>query len=65
MELRIFLRLPSRHAAVFVQVLDEHRALVAQRVMAGASGAETLAAMTEFVDGSDHRAVSRSDATWR
>jgi [protein-PII] uridylyltransferase len=34
-----------------VQVLDEHRALVARRVMAGASGAETLAAMTEFVDG--------------
>ncbi|HWC50993.1 MAG TPA: [protein-PII] uridylyltransferase [Nitrospira sp.] len=33
------------------QVLDEHRALVARRVMAGASGAETLAAMTEFVDG--------------
>ena len=34
-----------------MQVLDEHRALVARRVMAGASGAETLAAMTEFVDG--------------
>ena len=34
-----------------VQVLEEHRALVARRVMAGASGAETLAAMTEFVDG--------------
>ena len=34
-----------------VQVLDEHRAHVARRVMAGASGAETLAAMTEFVDG--------------
>jgi [protein-PII] uridylyltransferase len=34
-----------------VQVLDEHRAHIAQRVMAGASGAETLAAMTEFVDG--------------
>src|SRR5690348_14399333 len=34
-----------------VQVLDEHRAHIARRVMAGASGAETLAAMTEFVDG--------------
>ena len=34
-----------------LQVLDEHRAIIAQRVMAGASGAETLAAMTEFVDG--------------
>ena len=34
-----------------VQVLEEHRALVARRVMAGASGAESLAAMTEFVDG--------------
>lgn len=34
-----------------VQVLEEHRALVARRVMAGASGAETLAAMTEFIDG--------------
>jgi [protein-PII] uridylyltransferase len=33
------------------QVLDEHRALVARRVMAGASGAESLASMTEFVDG--------------
>src|SRR5690349_1269811 len=39
------------HTASLVQVLDEHRALVARRVMAGASGAETLAAMTEFVDG--------------
>jgi [protein-PII] uridylyltransferase len=38
-------------ATSMVQVLDEHRALVARRVMAGASGAETLAAMTEFVDG--------------
>jgi [protein-PII] uridylyltransferase len=38
-------------AASILQVLDEHRALVARRVMAGASGAETLAAMTEFVDG--------------
>ena len=38
-------------ALSIVQVLDEHRALVARRVMAGASGAETLAAMTEFVDG--------------
>jgi [protein-PII] uridylyltransferase len=39
------------HTASLVQVLDEHRAHVARRVMAGASGAETLAAMTEFVDG--------------
>ena len=39
------------HATSIVQVLDEHRAHVARRVMAGASGAETLAAMTEFVDG--------------
>ena len=39
------------HTTSIVQVLDEHRALVARRVMAGASGAETLAAMTEFVDG--------------
>jgi [protein-PII] uridylyltransferase len=39
------------HASSLVQVLDEHRAHVARRVMAGASGAETLAAMTEFVDG--------------
>jgi [protein-PII] uridylyltransferase len=38
-------------ATSMAQVLDEHRALVARRVMAGASGAETLAAMTEFVDG--------------
>ncbi len=38
-------------ALSIVQVLDEHRALVTRRVMAGASGAETLAAMTEFVDG--------------
>jgi [protein-PII] uridylyltransferase len=38
-------------SATLVQVLDEHRAHVARRVMAGASGAETLAAMTEFVDG--------------
>jgi len=38
-------------ATTLLQVLDEHRALIAQRVMAGASGAETLAAMTEFVDG--------------
>jgi [protein-PII] uridylyltransferase len=39
------------HATSLVQVLDEHRAHVARRVMAGASGVETLAAMTEFVDG--------------
>ena len=39
------------HTTSLVQVLDEHRAHVARRVMAGASGAETLAAMTEFVDG--------------
>ena len=39
------------HTTSIVQVLDEHRALVARRVMAGASGAETLSAMTEFVDG--------------
>ena len=38
-------------SATLIQVLDEHRAHVARRVMAGASGAETLAAMTEFVDG--------------
>ena len=38
-------------ATSLVHVLDEHRALVARRVMDGASGAETLAAMTEFVDG--------------
>jgi len=38
-------------ATSLLQVLDEHRAHIAQRVMAGASGAETLAAMTEFVDG--------------
>ena len=38
-------------ATSMVQVLDEHRTLVARRVMAGGSGAETLAAMTEFVDG--------------
>src|SRR5688500_20183670 len=34
-----------------VHVLEEHRSLIAQRVMAGVSGAETLASMTEFVDG--------------
>ena len=33
------------------EVLEEHRHRIAQRVMDGASGAETLAAMTEFVDG--------------
>jgi len=38
-------------SATLVPVLEEHRAHVARRVMAGASGAETLAAMTEFVDG--------------
>jgi len=32
-------------------LLEEHRRAVTQRVMGGASGAETLAAMTEFVDG--------------
>jgi len=32
-------------------MLEEHRRVIAQRVMDGASGAETLAAMTEFVDG--------------
>lgn len=32
-------------------LLEEQRRAVAQRVMGGASGAETLAAMTEFVDG--------------
>lgn len=37
--------------ASLLQVLDEHRAQLGRRVMAGASGAETLAAMTEFVDG--------------
>ncbi|HKT33598.1 MAG TPA: [protein-PII] uridylyltransferase [Nitrospira sp.] len=42
---------PLPHTASVVQVLDEHRAHVARRVMAGATGAETLAAMTEFVDG--------------
>jgi [protein-PII] uridylyltransferase len=43
--------LSPSEATSLVQVLDEHRALIAQRVMAGAAGAETLAAMTEFVDG--------------
>ncbi|BFU96077.1 MAG: Bifunctional uridylyltransferase/uridylyl-removing enzyme [Nitrospira sp.] len=32
-------------------LLEEHRRTIAQRVMGGASGGETLAAMTEFVDG--------------
>ena len=50
MELEAFPSSPP-HATNLVQVLDEHRAHVARRVMAGASGAETLAAMTEFVDG--------------
>ncbi len=31
--------------------IEEQRRTIAQRVMAGVSGAETLAAMTEFVDG--------------
>ena len=38
-------------APSLVHVLEEHRSLIAQRVMAGVSGAETLASMTEFVDG--------------
>ncbi len=32
-------------------MLEEHRRRIAERVMEGASGAETLATMTEFVDG--------------
>jgi len=31
--------------------LEEHRRVIAERVMGGVSGAETLAAMTDFVDG--------------
>jgi [protein-PII] uridylyltransferase len=50
MELEFSSSSPSQTTSI-VQVLEEHRALVARRVMAGASGAETLAAMTEFVDG--------------
>ena len=50
MELEASSSSPSQSTSI-VQVLDEHRAHVARRVMAGATGAETLAAMTEFVDG--------------
>ncbi|HEU4685603.1 MAG TPA: [protein-PII] uridylyltransferase [Nitrospira sp.] len=38
-------------SAQLIALLDEHRRAVTERVLAGASGAETLSAMTEFVDG--------------
>ena len=48
----------SSHSSVSVAeaqnlglMLEEHRRTIGQRVMDGASGAETLSAMTEFVDG--------------